>query len=118
MKGFSHTERRISANKDQTKFRIQYKKDGKANARIVSSIEEARKVRDETDLPGAALKASANRKVAVNPKQNPNKTAAKRVEKPEISVQKFDLSQFMEPAVDKLKLLKEYMDTVNKILSM
>jgi hypothetical protein len=50
MKGFSTIERRISANADHTKFRVQYKVNGKANARIVGTIAEAREVRDRTDL--------------------------------------------------------------------
>lgn len=44
-------ERRISQTTDGTRYRVQYTKAGKAQAKILTSLEEARLLRDATDRP-------------------------------------------------------------------
>ena len=108
MRGFSSVERRISANETQTRFRVQYKdKKGKAKGKVLKTIEEARALRDKTDIPGAAKKAL-----------NISPTPKAKKDKPGIQLLQLDLESTAISITDKLKLIKEYTDTVSKILAL
>lgn len=110
MKGFSSIERRISANADQTRFRVQYKdKKGKPKGKVLKTLADARKLRDQTDIPGAAKKAAE--KGYTVPK------TSKVAKKPEMM--QLDLSSLAGiTAEKKIELVDGIMSTIGKILAL
>ena len=49
MKGFKTIETRIAFNKAASRYRVNYKKDGKSNAKIFTALPEAQQFRDQTE---------------------------------------------------------------------
>lgn len=106
MKGFQTIERRISANDDKTRFRVQFKtKDGRANAKILKTIAEARKLRDKTDSASAR-------------KLNTKGKYLKQTPAEKISIHELDFSPKGDvDSSQKLKLLDRYLNILEKILA-
>jgi hypothetical protein len=114
---FRTHERRISANADLTKFRVQYKVGGKARANILSSIEEARVLRDKTDTPDTKkqLKAGTmtNDPRGVMPLEVALSSSNKREE---VAPKSVNLSGSKEPMSEEKKaLLEMHMNLMKKV---
>jgi transcription elongation GreA/GreB family factor len=105
MNKFKTVERRISGNAEATKFRVQYKKNGKPRANIFTDIVDARRLRDETDT--AETKAAIKKGTMNNdaPKELYSVTSINL--SPDSSEKKLILSKYLEALDKKIEVLAE-----------
>lgn len=111
MAAFTVLERRIAVNADNSRFRVQYLKDGKATAKVLKSLEEARIFRDRTDKQTVKKAKKTSTKAE---KVERIKRAYKQRAKPVI--QEIDLPGLSDVGSDKLKLVDRYLTIMEKML--